>query len=511
MCERARSKTPPNPFLPTAHVQLVASPGAVVQKSSVAYALLSFTLPDHEKSFGSLAPAYSALGLDSISFWGSEEDDGYEGAYTLTEGMQVKASEMARAFSKENNWFNVEANPSAVTITPSGLDFLSNLMYPRFVANKQNKICSGYGWKHKMVKNVHVVYAHGEVMTGNQQTLLVMVPSLSASAFMGIQDYDFSMGVDRLLDTIIDYLIGSVSNRQTNESYMYVIPAVQRQTLMHMRYSKAAVQTSHSAFLPDGLPSYEMVDVFDTDTTLNITIVSDRDGGHALMANMEQQETRVRVSYPLAWDRNASAVPGSKDTGAFRAVLENSMLGDYMYLEKVRINASTNEEVMISFMGHLFVKKETLVQFIAFADGSSDLRARASAEKKKLTVCQHRKTATARRRTLFSDESDDDEDEADYSDDEEGPVAVRAKQLKILRELGWLAVLGDVRFAEDREEMDDQEIGGHRGGHGHGRGRGHRRRYGRWPAYMRYGPVHGILPFFPYYAYPNYPLVPYYY
>lgn len=486
----------------------------MVQKSSVGYALLAFTLPDHEKSVASLAPAYNALGLESIAFWGSEEDEGYEGVYTLTEGMQVKANEVAAAFSKgKNNWFEVDTNPAAVTITPSGLDFLPNLLYPRFVANKEDKVCSGYGWKHKMVKNVHVAYAHGEVMVGKQQTLLVMVPSLSASAFMGIQEYDFSSGVDRLLDLTVDYLVGSVSSMQTNESYMYVIPAVQRQTLTHMRYSKAAVQVSHTALLPDGLPSYELVDVFDSDTTLNITIVSDRDGGRALMANVEQQETRVRVSYPLAWDRNARAMPGSKDTGAFRAILDDSMLGDYMYLEKARVNASTSEEVIISFMGHLFVKKETLVQFIAFADGSSDLRARASAEKKKLTECQHKKTKVVRRRTVFSDESDDSgsDNDGDYSDDEESPVAVRSKQLKTLRDMGWLAMLSDVRFAEEREM--DQPIGGPRGGHGHGHGRGHghRKHYGRWPAYMRYGPVHGILPFFPFYAYPNYPLAPHYY
>lgn len=491
------------------HVQLVAAPGAVVQKSSVAYALLTFTLPDHEKSVASLAPAYSALGLDSITFWGSEEDEGYEGVYTLTEGMQVKASEVAAAFSKDkNNWFEVDNNPAAVTITPSGLDFLPNLLYPRFVANKKDKVCSGYGWKHKMVKSVHVAYAHGEVMTGKQQTLLVMVPSLSASAFMGIQDYDFSAGVDRLLDSVVSYLVDSVSNVKVKESYMYVIPAVQRQTLMHMRYSKAAVQSSHSALLPDGLPSYEMVDVFDSDTTMKITIVSDRDGGRSLMANVEQQETRVRVSYPLAWDRNACALPGSKDTGAFRAIQDGSMLGDYMYLEKVRINASTSEEVMVSFMGHLFVKKETLVQFIAFADSGSDLRARASAEKKKkASECQHKKTKTFRHRTVFTDESDDDDSDGDYSDDEESSMTIRAKQLKMLREMGWLAMLGDVRFAEDREEMmAEQDMGGHRG-----RGYGHRKRYGRWPSYMRYGPVRGILPFFPFYAYPNYPLGPYYY
>ena len=84
-------------------------------------------------------------------------------------------------------------------------------------------------------------------------------------------------------------------------------------------------------------------------------------------------------------------------------------------------------------------------------------------------------------------------------------MAMRAKQLKMWREMGWLAMLGDVRFAEDREEMmAEQDIGGRRG-------RGHRNHYGRWPGYMRYGPVHGILPFFPFYAYPNYPLGPYYY
>lgn len=499
----------------TQDIQLEAPPGARVSPSALGYALLSFALPNWHEST-SLTATLDALGLSGFEYGNDPSSDAYQGIYRLGSGMTLDAQTLARALSGGNNtWFRSSVSQKRA----DGLDFLQEMLVPRYTINKKAKLSASFGWTHSVVQStrgssVHVASAVSTLVSG-ETVAAIMIPALEVSAVFALKNTSTlvqfnAAAMKQLVDGVLDTQMGSGVSTTT---FKYHMPPFHQTAVVFARQCSDALHTGCIVEQEDTtLNSYyngEFVSVFDEEAvTMSIGIEFTQPGDKRRYVLTLKWHDRI-TKWLLAFDKHGSVAPNKEERGVYRIVdpTNQKFLGAYVYFQSIAstkrnggASASVIREPIVSFDGRVFARVTLVEKIRRFGEPSSleqrqtlvvEIKRReeqrAALAAKKTKKAQRKQRQPKKRSDSSSSDSSSDSDEDTTDKDQDDAATKRFKQA-IANQEDFFLVLSSIDNDVANETTSPEDIGHprrprnrpppprrHHGGHRHS---------GFWPGWL---------------------------